>query len=204
MSRTPAKSLDPRRLDVAALASRGAELAGVWRQSEMPRLSEDPAGEAGDDAAHEQREGREAAAQSAAPGDVQWAARGELRAVRGGSPQVWLHLQASTEVRRTCQRCLQPVSLPMTFDRAFQFVADEDQAAALDAQAEEDVLTLTGSLDLLELVEDEFLLDLPLVPRHAACPNPLSPPSSLSMDTEPEPAHPFAALAALKRGSSGS
>ena len=59
------------------------------------------------------------------------------------------------------------------------------------------MLALEPALDLQSLVEDELLLALPLVPRHEVCPEPLP--------LEPEPAapaaaHPFAALAALKRG----
>ena len=45
------------------------------------------------------------------------------------------------------------------------FVRGEDAAAELDAESDFDVLTLTRSLDLRELVEDELLLALPLVPR---------------------------------------
>jgi uncharacterized protein len=35
------------------------------------------------------------------------------------------------------------------------------------------VLALEPALDLKELVEDELLLALPLVPRHEVCPEPL-------------------------------
>ncbi len=55
-------------------------------------------------------------------------------------------------------------------DRSFRFVADEDTAAALDDEAEEDVLALSRSFDLLALVEDELLMALPVVPRHEVCP----------------------------------
>jgi uncharacterized protein len=58
------------------------------------------------------------------------------------------------------------------------------------------VLALERALDLHELVEDELLLVLPMVPRHETC----TPPAGAA--TPPAPAddaqaapHPFAALA---------
>jgi len=84
-------------------------------------------------------------------------------------------------------------------ERRIFFVDGEDAAAALDADSEDDVLALTPALDLLELVEDELLLALPLVPRHDVCPEPL--PRAFRDEAEFVEDHPFAALAALKQGS---
>ena len=79
----------------------------------------------------------------------------------------------------------------------------EGQAEALDAELEDDVLELQRHTDLSELVEDELLLALPLVPRHEDCPEPL-PMGELgdpepAADAPPERPHPFAALAQLKK-----
>ena len=63
--------------------------------------------------------------------------------------------------------------VPLHAERRIFFVDGEDAAAALDAESEDDVLALTPALDLAELVEDELLLALPLVPRHEQCPEPL-------------------------------
>ena len=73
----------------------------------------------------------------------------------------------------------------------------EDAAAQLDAASDDDVLALTRALDLRELIEDELLLGLPIVPRHDVCPAPLTPPTDMLVD-EPE-SNPFAVLAGLKR-----
>jgi uncharacterized protein len=90
-------------------------------------------------------------------------------------------------------------------DRHFRFVRDEATAAALDEEMEDEVLELPRSLDLRELVEDEMLLALPLVPRHAQCPEPL--PRSFGdvdeVEEAEQKANPFAALAALKKGGAG-
>ncbi|MDQ2927379.1 MAG: YceD family protein, partial [Pseudomonadota bacterium] len=82
------------------------------------------------------------------------------------------------------------------------FVEGEDAAAALDAESEDDVLALAPAIDLQSLIEDELLLALPLIPRHDVCPEPLV--QAVGGDVKPSPEeHPFAALAALKRDTSG-
>ena len=63
---------------------------------------------------------------------------------------------------------------------------------------------LERALKLLDLLEDELILALPIVPRHTVCPDPLAYDPGVaaaedSAQTE-APAHPFAALAGLKRG----
>ena len=64
-------------------------------------------------------------------------------------------------------------------------------------------MALPRSLDLRALVEDELILELPLVPRHDACPQPLPQPASDPLEAQVEAApNPFAKLAVLKRGKS--
>jgi uncharacterized protein len=173
---------DPRRLDVTAAAAAGVALSGQWPLAELSRVAEDVVGQ----------------------GDrpVEWSASFEQRRSRAGPPQVWLHLLAHTRVWRECQRCLQPVALDLRVDRALRFVATEDEAAALDADSEDDVLALSRRFDLQTLVEDEFLLALPLVPKHAQCPAQpeAGSPAATQGTEEVSSARPFAALAALKRG----
>ena len=131
---------------------------------------------------------------------VEWQARAQWRPVRGGAPELWLHLAVKARVGRTCQRCLHPVALQVQAKRDFLFAPSEERAAAWDAERDDaDVLVLTSTLNLVDLVEDELLLALPLVPRHEACPEPLPP--SAAADTEPgseEKPNPFAVLAQLK------
>lgn len=130
-----------------------------------------------------------------------WAAHGTLRPVAGGEPEHWLHLQARAVVPLQCQRCLQTFAQTLQVDRRYLFVAHEKQAEQLDEELEDDVLVMPARLDLAELLEDELILALPLVPRHAdTCPQPLPlPRDDLEEDA---PSNPFAALAAL-RGRTG-
>lgn len=182
-----AREFDPAKLDVEIFARDGAELKGTWPAAELQRLAADAAPEA---------------PVSGWP-DVSWQARGERRESRGAEPQIWLYLQASATVAMTCQRCLQPMHAAINLQRDFRFVRDEQSAAEIDAESIEDVLALPRHLDLQELIEDELLLALPIVPRHKTCPQPLPAPVD-DLDEKAQIAgetrkHPFAALAALKQ-----
>jgi uncharacterized protein len=177
------RDFDPFRLDVAAFAKAAGELEGHWPLPQFDRLTESAVAEALPSDA----------------GQMSWSARGELRAMRGGETQVWLHIAASTELPLECQRCLKPVHVALAIERSFLFVHGEDAAAQLDTDSEDDVLALTRALDLRELLEDELLLALPLVPRHEVCPSPLLAPTDDETPVDDKP-NPFAALATLKRG----
>jgi uncharacterized protein len=175
------KASDPLRLDVAAAAADSAVLDGRWPMESLPRLAVDAV--VGSDL------------------DATYRARFEERRPPGGAPQPWLHLTAQAQVTRQCQRCLEPVLLSLSVDRWFAFAASEEDAAAQDADSDDDVLAVSARFDLRALVEDELLLALPLVPRHEVCPQPLTAPGAAADDRTSAPAaHPFAALAALKRG----
>ena len=174
---------DPRKLDVAAFAADAGQLEGRWPLADLVRLG------AG-------------ARQDAI---VEWSLRGERRPVVAGDAEIWLHLAARARIGLECQRCLQPVAWDLDVARSLRFVPDEGVAAALDAQSEDDVLELPRSLDLLGAIEDELLLELPIVPMHEQCPQPLV--ASMGIDAEPpaaaQDAGPFAALAALKSNGVG-
>lgn len=174
-----AREFDARRLDVRALAKAAGELGGDWPLAGFERLRDVLAAPVPEDA-------------------VSWRARGAEVPVRGGSAELWLHLHAEVALPLICQRCLEPVTCPLVLERSFVFVADEARAAELDAEVEHDVLVVSRELDLHELLEDELLLELPLVPRHDHCPQPLAPGSDEQAGAEP--AHPFAVLAGLRRG----
>jgi uncharacterized protein len=102
-----------------------------------------------------------------------------------------------------CQRCLTPVLETVQAERSFRFVADEATAAALDDEAEEDILVISRDFDALDLVEDELILSLPLVPMHEVCPQAV-PMSAVDPDfaAATERPNPFGVLADLKTGQS--
>lgn len=173
----------PQRLDVAAFARAKASLAGRDPLSIYKRLTLEAIGPVVDVT-------------------VDWRAQGEQRSAVDGVSRPALHLQARTVAPMSCQRCLGAVQVPLDVDRHIVFAQDEDSAAALDDASEDDVLALASDLNLRELLEDELLLALPLVPRHAQCPDAVAM-SAQDADFEAaqdERPHPFAGLAALKKG----
>lgn len=176
----------PEKLDLAAFARDGASLEGEWPAASLERLAESGAGDA-------PAQGWPA---------VSWSLHGEVRQPRGGKAQTWLQVQARARVALTCQRCLKPVEEQLDIDRWIRFVDTEAEAAELDADSDDDVLALPRHLDARELIEDELLLALPLVPRHEVCPEPLAHADDADEAEEEERPNPFAKLAALKRGGS--
>ena len=90
--------------------------------------------------------------------------------------------------------------MPTTVDRWFRFVASEDVALAQDEEVEEDLLVFSREFDLAELIEDELLMEIPLVPRHGSCPVPVKL-EAIDADFAQAPEtkkNPFAALAGLQ------
>ncbi len=130
---------------------------------------------------------------------VQWTVRFDVRGNPAGEPSAWLRLTVDTYLVQTCQRCLQPTEVALHVDRAFRFVASEAVAEQEDDDCDEDLLVSSRTFDLAALIEDEVLLELPLVPRHDVCPVPVKTVvADADFDAPTVKPNPFAALAALK------
>ena len=184
-SKPPTSVFNPQRLDALRFAQAGDQLEGDPPLTGFSRLAVD---------LHAPIDPAER---------VRWQARGEMRAgPTGGPPQAWLHLEAHAQVPLTCQRCLAPVQTPIEVDRWFRFVADEATAEAQDDDSEEDLLALEPRPSLIEVLEDELIMSLPLVPLHERCPQPLPEGAGTQVEGEDgavsERPHPFAGLAKLK------
>ncbi len=120
-----------------------------------------------------------------------------------GVPMLRGHVGGAVEL--VCQRCLQPLDWPLDIDLALAFV-ESDFAEEQLPDAVEGVRLAEGErLLLAELLEDEALLALPGIPRHAdtqcaAGMMPAEPETAaepLPEETEEED-NPFAVLATLK------
>ncbi|WP_315530246.1 YceD family protein [Delftia acidovorans] len=181
------KEFSAARLDVRAFAQSQGHLQDQTTLSVFPRLAQDAQPDAGD-----------------THGQVHWQADGELVEQTGGPGQVWLHLQADAVVPMVCQRCLALAPITLQVDRSFRFVADEATAESEDDESDEDLLVLSREFNLLELIEDELLMELPVVPRHDFCPETVSLQSSdadFEQAIEDKP-NPFAVLRGLDVGKS--
>jgi uncharacterized protein len=175
----------PLHLDVKSFARATGAMSGQDLLSKYERIMEDTEG-------------------LGAERSLDWGIRGEMRVGPAGDEQAWLHLAVQALVPLTCQRCLRPADMDVMVDRAFRFVDSEALAEAQDDEAEEDVLVLSREFNLRELIEDELLMALPLVPRHETCPVAVK----LAV-TDPdfeaalaEKTNPFAVLAKLREGKS--
>ena len=105
------------------------------------------------------------------------------------------------ELELQCQRCLEPVKLAVHAEPRLAWVKSDAQIAELSDEYEP-LLSADGDVDLKELVADELLLALPLVPKHeggAACGG-FSEPAERSEEPAEVRKNPFAELAKLKRG----
>ena len=175
----------PQTLDVSALCKAAGQLHGQQPLVAMGRLA--------------------ASFCAASDGSAAWRAQGSLLPVIGGEAEMWLELHAEADVPLQCQRCLQGMSEALRVQRRFRFVRSEEDAVRLDEESDDDVLVLPARLDLMEFLEDELILALPIVPRHDECPIPLPLPAQ-GEDEQALAPNPFAALAALRgraRGGAG-
>lgn len=107
-----------------------------------------------------------------------------------GKPELKLAVDGS--VRLECQRCLGNVDLPLMFETRLELAASEAELGAADDDLER--VVAGREMSIPALVEDEVILALPMVPKHAQC--------AVAADAESS-AGPsaFQALAALKKGS---
>jgi uncharacterized protein len=115
-----------------------------------------------------------------------------------GQPALHIRLQANLGLR--CQRCLERLPLQFDTERDVVLVAGAGEVAAGDEE-DDDIDTIPGvaSLDLLDLIEQEVVLSLPMAPRHAedGC---ATQPSAAAVTVQDSP---FSALAGLKSPPAG-
>jgi uncharacterized protein len=124
-------------------------------------------------------------------GEIRWSFAGGHHP--RGFPQ--LTMKVDGEVGLVCQRCLSPYRQALNSQTVLVLARSEADADETEAQVDDeriDVIVGSGSMDLLQLVEDEALLLLPLSPRHDTCPGDAP---KLASD---KPESPFSVLKALK------
>ncbi len=108
-------------------------------------------------------------------------------------PMIKGQLQTSLELE--CQRCLQPLDMPLELE--FQLMVDASDDLVRDSSLDT-IYSDDGFIDILEVIEDELILAAPLVALHedSSCNEHWQ-----ASATEPEAAakeNPFAVLQRLK------
>jgi DUF177 domain-containing protein len=109
------------------------------------------------------------------------------------------HLQTTLDL--TCQRCFMSMPLAVNSELTMGFITTLDEADLLP-ESYEPVLVQESGCSLLELVEDELLLSLPLVVRHkeSECQIKQDYIAAYDDDHEVPVENPFAVLERLKKG----
>ncbi len=78
-----------------------------------------------------------------------------------------LQLSASGKVELPCQRCLGSMPYEVEVERTLYLARNEAEMERLDALPDSDAIQAGETLNLVDLVEDEVLLSLPLATMHA-------------------------------------
>ncbi|QIW15366.1 hypothetical protein A4G20_02960 [Pasteurellaceae bacterium RH1A] len=108
---------------------------------------------------------------------------------------------ARIEVELECQRCSNPFTQTLDCTFCFSPVSNMNQVDDLPEIYEPVELNEFGEVDLLALIEDEFILNLPLIPMHNAehCEVSVAEQVFGELPQEAEKPNPFAVLANLKQ-----
>ncbi len=103
-------------------------------------------------------------------GSLQWSLDGGKDKI--GHPQLTLSVRGEMQVM--CQRCLTQFAFKLDSESVLILAKDEDKADEIDAllnNDEVDVVVGSKTLDVMDLIEDEALLEIPQSPKHAVCPD---------------------------------
>lgn len=82
-------------------------------------------------------------------------------------PQLLLQLDGVLSIR--CQRCLESIDHAVEIRSVLELVNDEDLTQEEIEDDSRDFLPEVDELDVVALIEDEVILDLPFAPRHESC-----------------------------------
>lgn len=116
----------------------------------------------------------------------------------------------TAKVQLQCQRCLEPLDAELSGQFKFALVNSEDDIALLPDEFEPCLLAVEEQ-SVIELIEDELLLCLPMVSVHDSnCSSYMTQQNreiqqkiKAEREAEKKAEHPFAALQALKKDSKG-
>ncbi len=122
--------------------------AGFLTMSDMPRLAKEVS--------------------SVNPGDgFAWQMETHFEDSPRSEPRQILNLALKGRLHLVCQRCLQDCAVNLDEKRRFVLVATEAEADDYPLEDEEqEPLVASQHFNLLETIEDEVLLSLPLIPKH--------------------------------------
>ena len=82
--------------------------------------------------------------------------------------QSFLHCEVKGVLQLVCQRCLEAFVYPVGVKSDLMLVSDEKVLAEMNEEEDDvvDAILAEPHLDVLALIEEEILLDLPMSPKH--------------------------------------
>ncbi|MBU3631080.1 DUF177 domain-containing protein [Polynucleobacter sp. AP-Melu-500A-A1] len=132
-----------------------------------------------------------------------WQMRTHFEDSPGSEPRQILDIGLNGRLHLVCQRCLQDCAVNLAETRRFVLVASEVEADDYPMEDEEqEPLVASQHFNLLETLEDEILLSLPLIPKH---PDGFCEPHASSFGVEDadeaagKPENPFKVLKNMKK-----
>ena len=122
--------------------------AGFLSMSDIPRVAEE--------------------ASTVNPSDgFNWSVKTHFQESPGIEPHQILELGLKGRLNLVCQRCLQDCAVDLDEKRRFILVLTDSEADEYPVEDEEqEPLVVNQHFNLLETIEDEVLLSLPLIPKH--------------------------------------
>lgn len=115
-----------------------------------------------------------------------------IEGAMGGQSEALLQLRVTGVLHLVCQRCLGAVFFNLDVDNLLELVPQGVELSQEELEDDtRDFLPVARELSVVEFVEDEILLSLPVAPRHENC----SLPGAADAG---ERINPFATLAGLK------
>lgn len=121
--------------------------------------------------------------------------RYSLRGSVGQRKEPLLQVSVNGSLPLLCQRCMERMDFALVVEVLFELKQGGGDLELTQEEVDDDsrdILPVDGEIDVIELIEDEVLLALPVAPRHVVCK------ASLQDDGVERPS-PFAALATLKK-----
>ena len=119
-----------------------------------------------------------------------------INGILGRNDKPMLQVIIKGELNLSCQRCLGKLSHVLNLKSTLFLVENEKELSYLDEDESIEGILATSDIDIIELIEDEIILNLPSSPRHreSDC---LA--KELADSYAVEKKHPFAALLELKK-----
>ncbi|MGI4861806.1 MAG: DUF177 domain-containing protein [Janthinobacterium lividum] len=159
-----------RAFDLTAFIRARREMRGAVRLGELARMVDELPADAPADA-------RDASITWFVHGETrrevrrEAAGNGALTTTSHTVSQPYLTLTARGESWVECQRCMKALAFPIEIDTVYRVMDSDAEADALALDDSEiEVIVGSASFDLIDLIDEEVVLSLPMVPKHDVCP----------------------------------